>query len=127
MATLTLEEDWLEQADLPELCIKCGAPATLRQEKTFRWFPPWVLVFLLLGAGGVLICVVAAILAMKKRRLEVPLCEDHRHHWGRRQGLLLITFGLLMLVALVALVFLIEADLDPAQNEPLGGILCAGT
>ena len=34
-----------EEGDLPEVCIKCGAPATAHKYKTFSWFPGWVYVY----------------------------------------------------------------------------------
>jgi hypothetical protein len=75
--------------NLPDVCLRCGAPATLHKSKTFSWHPPWVYVLLI---AGLLPFAIVAIVLTKRRRVEAPLCEQHKHHWLIRQLLILPTF-----------------------------------
>jgi hypothetical protein len=78
MAVIRLEGRGNEQYDLPEVCMKCGAPAAVRKRKTFSWYPPWVALLLL---AGLLPFIIVALILTKRRTVDAPLCEDHTNHW----------------------------------------------
>jgi len=118
MSILRLDSYNGDVEDLPDLCLKCGAPAALRKNKTFSWYPPWVAVLLL--AGLIPFAIVALVLT-KRSRVEVPLCEQHTGHWWKRQ--LLVIGTLLVLLGGGFAVFL--ATVDNKGND-LSGLVCMG-
>jgi hypothetical protein len=89
MATVWLDHSAWKDGDLPEVCMRCGRPATVRVDKTFRWFPNWVYFFLLIHIALFLI---GAVMMTRQRRVEVPLCQRHRWHWDWQ--LLVLVAGL---------------------------------
>ncbi|HWG41460.1 MAG TPA: hypothetical protein VN688_01655 [Gemmataceae bacterium] len=120
MATLRLESYDGNVLELPDLCLKCGAPAALSKSKNFSWFPSWVWV-LLFVCGLVPFAIVAAIMT-KRRRVEVPLCEEHKNHWMWRQ--VAILGGLLLVLGLVFGGILLADNQQGGGNDPLSGFLC---
>jgi hypothetical protein len=95
MATIKLGRYEVERRDLPNLCMRCAAPATTRRDRTFAWYPPWVLIFILVA---LLVAVILAAVLTKRMRVSVPLCDQHRNHWLNRS--LFIGLGFLLVVAL---------------------------
>lgn len=123
MATVRLESYDGEVRDLPELCMKCGAPPSVRKSKNFSWYPSWVGVLLL--AGLIPYVIVAAILT-KKCRVEVPLCDRHKNHWLMRQLLVLLSLlGLLVLGVGTAILAGVMSD-KGSGNEFFSGMACFG-
>jgi hypothetical protein len=123
MATVRLRGHVSEEGDLPDVCMKCGAPAAVYKNKTFSWLPGWVYVLLL---AGVLVFVIVALILTKRRRVCVPLCEKHKNHWLMRQVVLLVSFLALVVLGFVAMLFF--ADSRPGSAEAtIGGALCVGT
>ena len=123
MATLRLGERPWEDAELPDLCMKCGAPAELYKEKQFSWHPGWVYVLLLVN---VVVFAVVALVLTKRKRLRVPLCAAHRNHWLWRQ--VVAVGGLLFFLALgVVTIAVMSEEGNTAPLEGLGGLLCVGT
>jgi hypothetical protein len=122
MAVLRLESYDANVLELPEVCMQCGAPATLHKSKTFSWFPPWV--WVLLVVCNILIFAIVAMIMTKRRTVRVPLCEEHKNHWLWRQ--LLVVGSLLGLLA-VGGVSMIALDNEGGGNDPFGGILCIGS
>jgi hypothetical protein len=99
----------LDAEELPDVCMKCGAPATVRPVKTFWWRPHWARFFM--GSIGFAFA--------KRRRVPTPLCEKHKNHWTSRY---LVRFGSL---ALCVAPFLLGAVLCASNVEdgpygPLG-------
>src|SRR5262249_8266836 len=92
MASVRLGRYELEEYDLPQLCMRCGARATLFKRKKFQWYPPWA--FLALG-------VIGAAIFTKTAVVSVPLCEKHKWHWGGR--LAFFAGGFFVLLALVGI------------------------
>jgi hypothetical protein len=76
-------------ADVPERCVKCDAPAELEKERSYAWHHPgWYLTFFI----GPLIYIIVALIARKRARLAVGLCEQHRQ---RRRNLVWAGWGAL--------------------------------
>jgi hypothetical protein len=120
MAEVRLDFFDLDEDDLPDVCMKCGAPATARPVRTFGWVPP----------SARFLPVVMRLAFMKSRRAPVPLCEQHKHHWTIR-----VVFGLaglaLILPPLLCGGVLIAVNIDRDPHGPLTvlGIVvmvCAG-
>jgi uncharacterized Tic20 family protein len=133
MAKLTLYTDELDRP-LPQVCMRCGAPATLVKEKRFSWGPPWASAimlagFLILGLVFVLALFILIPLLMWRRTVPVPLCEQHKNHWLPYQ--ITMYSGLIVLGGLItAIVYLVataKAAWDPKVNTAymlgFGGIV----
>lgn len=63
-----------KQAQLPDLCVKCNAPAQHRLKRNLRWHHPAIY---LLIAGGMLFYVILALVLSKTATINVGLCEAH--------------------------------------------------
>src|SRR5438105_7275949 len=88
MADVRLDFYDLDDDALPDLCMSCGARAAVRPIKTFSWMPYWAR-FMPYWIG---------LAFMKRRRVPIPLCEQHKNHWTIRY---LIGFGGLAVVVLL--------------------------
>jgi hypothetical protein len=86
MAVAHLYGDRWDEDELPDVCMRCGAPATTFKKKQFAWHPPWVVITIL---AGLLVYVILALVLTQRRTVAVPLCDRHRHHWLMR-GLLIV-------------------------------------
>lgn len=122
MGVLRLDSYERNVYDLPELCMKCGAPATVNKQKTFSWFPPWV--WVLLFVCGLLPFAIVAMILTKRRTIGAPLCEEHKNHWLWRQ--LVIVGGFLALMAIGFMAAIATSDNPRGGDDPVGGLLCAG-
>ncbi|MCA9062369.1 MAG: serine/threonine protein kinase [Planctomycetaceae bacterium] len=97
---VTLPMAMINQDNLPNVCLVCGAPTQRRQSKEFHYTSDLsgVLIFL----GIVLffpIGIVLAIVLTRKARISCPVCPTHRHHWLHMNlfagvGWILIPIGL---------------------------------
>ena len=74
MADVRLDFYDLDAEAVPDVCMRCGAPSSVRPMKTFSWMPYWAR-FMPYGAG---------LAFMKRRRVPVPLCDRHKNHWVMR-------------------------------------------
>ena len=119
MATVRMESYDGSVRDLPDVCMKCGAPATVRKHKTFSWYPPWLAVLLL---AGLLPYIIVVLILTKKSRVEVPLCDAHKHHWLMRQALVLVSLLGLLAVGFVAVLLTTDGRAD---SGPFG-FVCMG-
>ena len=123
MATVRLRGHVSEEGDLPDVCMRCGAPAAVYKDKSFSWFPGWIYILIL---AGLLVFLILAVVLTKYRRVCVPLCERHKNHWLNRQlGLLLSFLGLLALGGLT--VFFIADSRPGSDGETIGQVLCVGS
>ncbi len=118
MADVRLDFYDLDDDVLPDVCMRCGAPASARPMKTFSWMPYWARM------------IPFGIAFMKRRRVPIPLCERHKNHWTIRY---LIGFGglalfLLLLGGAIALLIASDDRTNPARDTlmALGFILLAG-
>jgi hypothetical protein len=96
MATTRLGRYEVERKQLPELCMRCGEPATTHKSRNFAWVPPWVIVTIV---AGLLPYIIVAAVLTKRMRVSVPLCDAHKNHWRIRSLIILLAF-----VAILALV-----------------------
>ena len=115
MAQVRLDFYDLDDDALPQLCMKCGAPATTRKEKTFSWCPSWVAVLILVG---LLPWFIVALILTKRRRVSVPFCEAHKNHWRWRALFALVGFAVPVLLFVAGI-----AVSGPRGNDNLSGIL----
>jgi hypothetical protein len=115
MADARLDFEDLDYDELPDLCMKCAAPAATRIGKTFSWTPPWARFM-----GGIM-----AMAFMKRRRVSVPLCEQHKNHWSWRHMISWIPLGGLGILLAVGAVIAINGG---RTLEAVGGAIaaCAG-
>jgi hypothetical protein len=105
MAMVWLDRRDGEEGNLPAVCLRCGQPATVWVDKTFRWVPAWVSALVLLGSMALITMPIVLILLfglMQSCRVSVPLCAEHRRHWsGRNLMVLGSLFGLMGVVAVI--------------------------
>jgi hypothetical protein len=126
MASIQLRRYEAEEGDLPDVCMRCGAPATERRRRRFTTHPLWV--YVLLPFGLVPYVIVAAALT-EHVRCYTLFCPRHKNHWLVRT---LIVWG--AFVALLALIVgsfvavaLMERQLSGSMMGDLIGYLCIGS
>lgn len=116
MADVRLDFYDLDAEELPDVCMKCGAPSTVRPIKTFAWMPYWARFMGVIGTAFI-----------KRRRVPVPLCDQHKNHWTIRY---LVGFGGLGLFLLLLLcgAMVMAASEGEGVGAVFGGLLfaCAG-
>jgi hypothetical protein len=123
----------LQQADggLPMVCMRCGEPATVLKSKNMSWYPRWIVVLILLGAPGLIIMLILALVMRKRARLQAPFCEQHQGHWIIRTVTLLVTTVLAIAIgvgAFVAFITLTDRPGRPPQAaEFVAPLLCGGS
>jgi hypothetical protein len=118
MARVELELSHAYHGDLPSLCIRCGAPATVFKDRTFFTglcgLPFLPLLFLVIVAGRV--------------SIRVPFCEIHKYHWRRRTQVVFGTFAFGLVVGISSCFLWLDAFLVPgrpaAWHHTLGGVIC---
>ena len=88
---VTLSLDDCDPNALPPLCCKCGADATCEKRVKFSWYPPWILITVVIG--GLLLTVILILVLQKKRTAYLPVCDKHKGVWNWGQAVLGITLG----------------------------------
>jgi hypothetical protein len=110
----------VEKDLLPMICMRCGAPATLRKKKQFTWYPSWVSILLF---AGVLPYIIVVRIMMKKMRVSVPLCDAHSLHfiWGT----VVVPLTLLALIVFTCgIPFTLGAIVGGRIVDDIMGLLC---
>lgn len=76
-------------AELPQVCIKCGAPLSESIRKRFAWHHPGLYFLILVN---LLVYALVAYFVQKRMELRVPVCSVHadRYHKNRLAGILLL-------------------------------------
>jgi hypothetical protein len=120
MATIRLGRHTSREEDLPDVCLKCGAPTTLRVKKKFSWYPLWVYVFLLIP---LLFIIVAAIMTWR-RTVSAPLCAEHRRHWFWRN--VIIFLGIVGVLGLLIAPFAVLPNAGRGQGALVGLVVLTG-
>jgi small-conductance mechanosensitive channel len=109
MATTRLGRYEVERDALPDLCMRCGAPATIHKNRNFSWYPPWIAVTIL---AGLLVFFILAMVLTKRMKVSVPLCDKHRNHWLSRS--LLVGLSFLLILGMVVGAIVLSANV---QND----------
>src|SRR5437879_875493 len=126
MAAIQLTRREAETGDLPNVCMRCGAPATVQTRRAFVSHPFWV--YVLLPLGYLPYVIVAAVLTQRVR-CYTYFCPRHKNHWLIRA--VFIWGGLVVLLALMvgsfALVFAMERQLGQSTTNQLVGLVCVGS
>lgn len=116
MAEVRLSCYEIERDLLPNVCMCCGERATLRRSKGFAWHPPWVLILL----PTILPFVLIAFALTKRMRVNVPLCQTHRHHWFKRNVFNAVGLAAIVLAAAgMAVLFIFLAAKYPYPPETI--------
>jgi hypothetical protein len=126
MASIQLGRYEAEEGDLPDVCMRCGAPAAVRKRHVFISHPLWV--YVLLPFGYVPYVVVAAVLT-ERVRCYTHFCPRHKNHWLVRA--LLIWGSFVALLALIVCGFAVVGSLQGRLSRPahdaLFGMACVGS
>jgi hypothetical protein len=99
MADVRLDFYDLDAEVLPDICMQCGAPATVRPNKTFTWLPDWAGFLGIIGTAF-----------MKRRRAPTPLCDRHKNHWTIRYIVRVGGMGLFFLLLLGGALVMVVSD-----------------
>jgi ribosomal protein S27AE len=93
-----------KDAQLPDRCTKCNAPAHgLRLKRNLYWHPP---AWYLLICAGLLLYAIVALIVRKKASIEIGLC---RTHFQKRKAAIAITWSLIAVSIVVTIVASIKA------------------
>ena len=87
---VTLSLDECDPNVLPPVCCKCGAEATCEKKVKFSWYPPWIIITVLIAW---LLAIILALVLRKKRTAYLPVCDQHKGVWNWGGAILGITFG----------------------------------
>ncbi len=104
--------------DLPLVCMKCGAEATVVRKRQFSWYPPWIWILFLLSVWPFII---VALILTKRATVEIPFCPKHKNHFLWR--LLAGGAGVAALVAVGIVAFSI-ADAPNNRGTDITGAVC---
>jgi hypothetical protein len=85
MGVVRFERHRTELEDMPSLCLRCGAPATVAPSKTFSKSQGWTTVLIFFGGVPYLL---ATLVFRNRLRVRTPLCDAHRHHFNWQAGIL---------------------------------------
>jgi hypothetical protein len=125
MASIQLSRDEAEEDDLPDVCMRCASPATVRKRYRFTSHPLWLY---LLVPFGILPYVVAAAMLTERARCYTHLCPRHANHWRVRAFVVwgglatfIVAFG-----ASIAVASAMPDRLGPAAISVLGWGICVG-
>lgn len=122
MASIQLSRDEAEEDDLPDVCMRCGWPATVQKRYRFTSHPLWL--YLLLPFG-ILPYVVAAAILTERARCYTHFCPRHKNHWRNRA--FVVWGGLAAVFSILAGSVALVVTLAPANQSapsPAPGLLC---
>ena len=91
---VTRSRDECDPNALPPVCCKCGAEATCEKTVKFSWYPPWILVTILVA---LLLTVILILVLQKKRTAYLPVCDKHKGVWNWGQAIIGLALGWLFL------------------------------
>jgi hypothetical protein len=107
MPSISLTRREAEEGDLPNVCMRCAAPATVRKRYRFVSHPAWI--YLLLPFGYLPYVIVAAVLT-EHVRCYTQFCPRHKNHWRMRAFIIWGTF--LVLLAVIGASFFLIVSLN---------------
>lgn len=106
MADVRLDFYDLDADELPDVCMRCGEPSTVRPVKSFSWMPPWAR----------FVPPIVGIWFIKRRRAPIPLCDKHKHHWTLRYAVAIVGIVLLLGLLTAGLTLLGLSDTRPPNR-----------
>jgi hypothetical protein len=116
-------------ADVPMVCMKCGAPATVRKSKVFIRIPTskkpvaHILAHFLPGVGIILVAFL-----FKRYYVETPFCDQHESYWWKypfRMWLLVLGMIWIDVVTVIGVADAFQgANAGAAMARPISGIVC---
>jgi hypothetical protein len=112
MPTVWIDRDEAVYGDLPPLCMRCGADATVTKSRVFSWHPGWVNLLILVN---LLVWAVVAMVMTKKMKLKAPMCDRHAGHWFRFN--LFLYGGLVGMLAVLCSAIPLFASNDPNLKD----------
>ncbi len=92
---VTLSLDECDPNALPPVCCKCGAEATCEKTVKFSWYPPWILITIVIG--GLLLTAILILVLQKKRTAYLPVCDLHKGVWNWGGTIIALGLGWLFL------------------------------
>jgi hypothetical protein len=99
---------------LPDRCTKCNKPANgFRLKRSLSWHTPWLYLLLIIAW---VIYLIVALVASKKAKIEIGLCDEHRRIRNRD---VIIAW---LLFALSVGSFVLAATLTTGWPYGLGGV-----
>ena len=122
MATVRFDFRDLKSVMMPDVCMRCGAPAEVRRGRQFTWHHPALYVTI----PALLVYCILAIVMTKRRWVEGPFCAAHRNYWLWRTLLAVGGLGILVLASAIGFYFMVSGGPNPRQ-DPAAGFLCFGT
>jgi hypothetical protein len=95
-----------KQMTLPPVCVKCATREGLSQRsETFAWSPPWIFVFFLFGAIGLVIGLIVYFATRKTATLALPICNQCNATWDRgRRNIMILAFGIPVLTVVLSII-----------------------
>jgi hypothetical protein len=124
MAQIRLHREEVGREQLPAVCMRCGQPATVYKYRTFSWYPPWVLLLLLVG---LLPAAIVAMILTKRMYVSIPLCESHKNHWLVRTLLILGSLALVVVLIVCAVIVVsVISDQMGRKGDDAVGFVCLG-
>jgi hypothetical protein len=131
MPRVRLTRYQVEGNRLPQLCMRCGAPATLTLEKTFSWHPQWIDTITIVGLiffwPALIVGLILAGTMTKRMSVPVPLCDAHRNHWRWRAWFIYGGLAVAVLLGIGAFAFLLSVPPSDPDTQAVAGWTCGGT
>jgi hypothetical protein len=93
----------MSNAQLPEVCLKCGAQqGLLRKRRNFTWSPQWTYFLLIVS---VLIGAIVIAIMQKRATLDVPLCAQCKSRWTMATVMMVLAvLGIFIALPLVGVI-----------------------
>jgi hypothetical protein len=123
MPSIQLTRREAEEGDLPDMCMRCGAPATVRKRRMFVSHPLWV--YVLLPFGYLPFVIVAAIMT-QRARCYTHFCARHKNHWLCRALIIWGAFVAMLVLVVGCLALIMTLYPDKAPDRVIGA-LCFGS
>jgi hypothetical protein len=79
MSVVQFNRQRVRKQDMPPLCLRCGAAATVTVDKTFSKSQGWTT--LLWFVGGPPAVFLGALIFRNRLQVPVPMCDRHRNHF----------------------------------------------
>ncbi len=125
MAKVKMDFDDLNEYELPDICLQCGAPAEERKNKLYSWYHPAINLLIFGGLPGWVVLAILSQVLAKRRKVRRPLCAKHINQFPWRTATVWGGFALVVVIAVTAFLVAISNDRIGRSNE-LAGLICVG-